>query len=123
MRRRELLEAMAVALVAAPSACAKNEAKRMSESNRARKLPVLFVAHGAPILMDDPGWVGELAALGTAVGKPKAVLMLSAHWEQRPITLGATRTVPLYYDFYGFPERYYEVTYPAPGAPDLAAEV
>jgi 4,5-DOPA dioxygenase extradiol len=49
--------------------------------------------------------------------------MISAHWEARPATLGATRTVPLVYDFYGFPDRYYATTYPAPGAPELAARV
>jgi 4,5-DOPA dioxygenase extradiol len=49
--------------------------------------------------------------------------MVSAHWEERPATLGATRTVPLVYDFYGFPQRYYQTSYPAPGAPDLAARV
>jgi 4,5-DOPA dioxygenase extradiol len=49
--------------------------------------------------------------------------MISAHWDKRPATLGATRTVPLYYVFSGFPERYYRVTYPAPGAPALAARV
>jgi len=49
--------------------------------------------------------------------------MVSAHWEEWPMTLGATRTVPLVYDFYGFPERYYQTSYPAPGAPGLAARV
>jgi 4,5-DOPA dioxygenase extradiol len=55
--------------------------------------------------------------------RPRALLVLSAHWEQRPVTLGATRTAPLIYDFYGFPERYYQQQYPAPGAPQLAARV
>ncbi len=49
--------------------------------------------------------------------------MVSAHWEQRPTILGATRTVPLVHDFYGFPERYYRTRYPAPGAPALAGRV
>src|SRR5512145_774857 len=49
--------------------------------------------------------------------------MLSAHWEQRPAALGATRTVPLVHDFYGFPDRYYRTEYPCPGAPALAAQV
>lgn len=49
--------------------------------------------------------------------------MVSAHWEQRPATRGATHTVPLVDDSYGFPERYYRVRYPAPGAPELAARV
>ncbi len=86
-------------------------------------MPVVFAAHGAPILLDDAAWMGELAAWANALPKPKAILMVSAHWEQRPTTLGATETVPLVYDFYGFPERYYQTRYPAPGAPALAARV
>jgi 4,5-DOPA dioxygenase extradiol len=49
--------------------------------------------------------------------------MLSAHWVDAPPTLGATRSVPLVYDFYGFPEHFYQLKYPAPGAPELAARV
>jgi 4,5-DOPA dioxygenase extradiol len=49
--------------------------------------------------------------------------MVSAHWEQRPTTLGATETAPLVYDFYGFPAKYYQTTYACPGAPRLAARV
>lgn len=86
-------------------------------------MPVVFAAHGAPILLDDAGWVAELAAWARAMPKPRAVLMVSAHWEQRPATVGATRPVPLVYDFYGFPEKYYRQQYPAPGAPELAARV
>jgi 4,5-DOPA dioxygenase extradiol len=89
----------------------------------AARMPVIFAAHGAPILLDDAGWMAELAAWATAMPRPKSILMVSAHWEERPVTLGATRTVPLVYDFYGFPPRYYETRYPAPGAPGLAARV
>ena len=88
-----------------------------------RRMPVLFLAHGAPILLDDPAWVAELAAWARALPRPRAILMLSAHWDQRPVTLGATAPVPLVYDFYGFPPKYYQVTYPAPGAPELATRV
>ncbi len=86
-------------------------------------MPVIFAAHGAPTLLDDDGWMQELAAWAQAMPRPEAILMVSAHWERWPLTLGATRTVPLTYDFYGFPERYYRTEYPAPGAPDLAARV
>jgi 4,5-DOPA dioxygenase extradiol len=95
----------------------------MSQPKSAEKMPVLFLAHGAPVLTDDANWVADLAGLAAALPKPAAVLMLSAHWERRPATLGATHTVPLYYDFYGFPERFYQVSYPAPGAPNLALRV
>src|SRR3954470_4306853 len=87
------------------------------------RTPTIFVAHGAPPLLDDAGWMAELNAWAHALPAPKAVLMLSAHWEERPITLGATTTVPLVYDFYGFPAKYYEVRYAAPGAPELARRV
>jgi len=132
MRRRTLLELLATAGLGGGAGCARIEKKQMPEAAatnataepaRGAVMPVLFLAHGAPILMDDPDWVGELAALAGELPRPTAILMLSAHWEKRPATFGATRPVPLYYDFYGFPERYYQVTYPAPGAPALASRV
>ncbi|MFD4352606.1 dioxygenase [Nocardia sp. NPDC058518] len=86
-------------------------------------MPVLYLSHGAPPLADDPIWPGQLAAWSAQLPEPTAVLMISAHWEDAPITLGATTTVPLVYDFGGFPQHYYEVTYPAPGAPELAEKV
>jgi 4,5-DOPA dioxygenase extradiol len=92
-------------------------------SPRTERMPAIFIAHGAPPLLDDKGWMDELARWGKALPRPKAILMISAHWIQDPITLGATRSVPLVYDFYGFPQRYYEVTYPSPGAPALAQRV
>jgi 4,5-DOPA dioxygenase extradiol len=55
--------------------------------------------------------------------KPPAILVVSAHWEERPVTIGATTTVPLVYDFYGFPEKYYQQRYASPGAPALAARI
>jgi 4,5-DOPA dioxygenase extradiol len=86
-------------------------------------MPAIFAAHGAPILLDDELWVGELAAWSGVLPRPKSVLMVSAHWEEFPATLGATRPVPLVYDFSGFPEKYYRMRYPCPGAPALAARV
>jgi len=86
-------------------------------------MPVIFAAHGAPVLLDDTPWMGELAAWARAMPKPKSVLMVSAHWEEPAATIGATKTVPLIYDFGGFPERYYQTKYPAPGAPELATRI
>lgn len=86
--------------------------------------PVLFLSHGAPPLADNPTWTRELRAWGRRLGRPKNVLMVSAHWENAPVTVGSTAPhTPLVYDFYGFPRSYYEVTYDAPPAPDLARAV
>jgi 4,5-DOPA dioxygenase extradiol len=89
----------------------------------AARMPALYLSHGAPPLADHPTWPAELAAWSRDLPRPKAILMISAHWEEAPLALGATTTVPLVYDFWGFPERYYQVTYAAPGAPELAAKV
>jgi 4,5-DOPA dioxygenase extradiol len=122
MNRREVLEMLAaVPLLAAIPSCARPSEHPMTPSTP--RMPVIFLAHGAPPLLDDPVWVQQLADWAKALPRPTAVLMVSAHWEARPTTLGATKTVPLYYDFYGFPQRYYEVKYPAPGAPALAERV
>lgn len=86
-------------------------------------MPALYLSHGAPPLVDDRRWTAELRALAAGLPRPKAILVASAHWESAPLMLGATETTPLVYDFYGFPQRYYEVRYPAPGAPDLADAV
>jgi len=87
------------------------------------RMPSVFLSHGAPPLADDETWTHELAAWSDDLPRPEAVLVVSAHWESAPLTVSATETVPLFYDFFGFPHRYYEVTYPAPGAPDLATSV
>lgn len=87
------------------------------------RMPVLYLSHGAPPLADDERWMRELAGWAGELPRPRAVLMVSAHWEAAPLTIGATSTVPLTYDFWGFPQRYYDVQYAAPGAPDLAASV
>ncbi|WP_449486498.1 dioxygenase family protein [Streptomyces avidinii] len=86
-------------------------------------MPALYLSHGAPPLADDPLWPAELAAWSADLPRPRAILMVSAHWEEAPLALGATEPVPLVHDFWGFPEHYYRVRYDAPGAPELAAAV
>ncbi len=117
-RRDGLKAALAAPLVAgAPH-------KGNKERSVTTRLPTLFLAHGAPPLLDMPDWVAQLKAWGEALPAPKAILVLSAHWVERPVTIGAiTDAAPLTYDFYGFPERYYRQKYPSPGAPALAKRV
>jgi 4,5-DOPA dioxygenase extradiol len=87
-------------------------------------LPALFVSHGAPPLVDDTTWVSELARWAGDLPTPEAILVVSAHWEAAPLTIGSTMAeTPLTYDFWGFPQHYYDVTYDAPGAPELATRV
>ncbi len=104
--------------------CARAASKRLTMTETTpQAMPAIFLAHGSPFLLDDGKWVGELAAWARALPRPRAILMLSAHWVDRPITIGATRRVPLVYDFYGFPAKYYQITYDAPPAPELATRL
>lgn len=101
----------------------RQEVGETSASWSGQRMPALFIGHGAPTLVDDATWVGELRDLVGQLPRPRAVLVVSAHWEAAPMMVGATRTVPLVHDFGGFPARYAQVTYPAPGAPALADAV
>ncbi len=87
-------------------------------------MPSLFVSHGAPTLALNPGKTGvALADLGQRLPRPKAILVLSAHWDSaRPLVSAATLPETIH-DFGGFPRALYQMTYPAPGAPDLAKRV
>jgi 4,5-DOPA dioxygenase extradiol len=87
-------------------------------------MPAIFLSHGAPPLFDDPVWIDELFRWSQALPTPTAVLIVSAHWEAAPIRLSAAgAAVPLVYDFGGFAQRYFSMTYPTPDASELAARV
>ena len=87
-------------------------------------MPALYIGHGAPPLLDDPVWSAELSALAAGLPRPKAILVVSAHWEAAPVSISAPGAgTPLVYDFWGFPQRYYEMTYSTPDASGLAQQV
>ncbi len=84
-------------------------------------LPALYLGHGAPPLLDDDLWMQQLADWARTMPKPTAILIVSAHWENAPLAIGATAAnTPLVYDFGGFDERFYRLTYPTPDSSELA---
>ena len=85
-------------------------------------MPALYIGHGAPPLLDDPVWSGQLAAWAQDLPRPTAILIVSAHWESAPVMLSADRA-PLVYDFGGFDAKYYRMTYETPTATALAQRV
>ena len=93
-------------------------------STSTERMPALYIGHGAPPLLDDPVWAGQLRDLSAAIARPKAILVVSAHWEAAPLMLGTTDgSAPLIYDFGGFDPKYYNLQYRTPGSADLAAAV
>lgn len=87
-----------------------------------KPLPTLFLSHGSPMHAVAPGTVGDAwAALGKRIRRPAAILVCSAHWETSlPMVTGNPKPETVH-DFGGFPRTLYEITYPAPGAPAVAA--
>ncbi|HEX5987661.1 MAG TPA: class III extradiol ring-cleavage dioxygenase [Nocardioides sp.] len=93
-------------------------------SSTAERMPALYIGHGAPPLLDDPVWGGQLKAWAADLPRPKAILIVSAHWESAPVSLSATAPgTPLVYDFGGFAPKYYNMRYETPDASDLAKRV
>jgi 4,5-DOPA dioxygenase extradiol len=85
-------------------------------------LPTLFISHGSPTFAIDPGQAGPaLTALGQTLPRPKAILVVSPHWTTREPRVATTPKPQTIHDFGGFPPALYQLQYPAPGAPDVAA--
>ena len=87
-------------------------------------MSILFISHGAPTLALEPGLTGELLqSLSHSLPRPRAILVVSAHWDLRsPRVSGASQPETIH-DFGGFPPAMYQIQYPAPGAPELAQQV
>jgi aromatic ring-opening dioxygenase catalytic subunit (LigB family) len=89
---------------------------------------VVYLSHGGgplPILGDasHQAMVDFMLGLPSQLRRPEAILVISAHWEESAATLLGAHNPPMFYDYYGFPEEAYDITYPAPGSPELADRI
>lgn len=87
-------------------------------------LPSVYLSHGGgPLPLQDPAWLEPLHAWARALPKPRAILVVSAHWESAPLAISADRPAELVYDFGGFDPLYYTLRYDTPDPGDLARQV
>lgn len=100
----------------------------MEHGGTDRLAQIVYLSHGGgplPIL-GDPSHKGMndfMQLLPSQLRRPDTVLVISAHWEENEATLQGALNPPMLYDYYGFPEEAYEITYPAPGNPELASRI
>ena len=86
--------------------------------------PSLFISHGSPMLALEPGESGPaLARLAAEMPRPRAIVMVSAHWESQELLVNANPQPETWHDFGGFPAALFAVQYPAVGLPELSTEV
>jgi 4,5-DOPA dioxygenase extradiol len=100
----------------------------MDQTHTKDKAQIVYFSHGGgplPILGDPShkAMVDFMTKLPSQLTKPDVILVISAHWEESAATLLGSQNPALFYDYYGFPEKAYEITYPAPGSPELADRI
>lgn len=126
MNRKEFIKLIGMTTVAGSGILSTSAlAQELQALKEEEKLmPSLFIGHGHPKnAVERTKYTDTLNKVGENITTPKAIIVLSAHWLTKGTFVNGAAQPKMIYDYYGFPEEYYKVQYPAPGNPELAREV
>lgn len=123
MERKQFLKSLAMLPLTGAAMNLNELSKLASMAGKTPTMPLLFLGHGSPMnAIEENEFTKGFRAISQKIEKPRAILCISAHWETRGTQITAMSQPPTIHDFGGFPRELYEVQYPAPGDPQLAAE-
>jgi|TARA_R110001592_G_scaffold330218_1_gene612360 4,5-DOPA dioxygenase extradiol len=125
MNRKQFIKVAGITAFSIPMISALNKLENITgKFSNSQRMPVLFLGHGSPMNgIEDNEFVREFKKQGKQLGKPNAIIVVSAHWETKGTFVTAMENPKTIHDFGGFPKELYQVQYPAPGHPKLAKEI
>ncbi|HLP32766.1 MAG TPA: 4,5-DOPA dioxygenase extradiol [Bacteroidia bacterium] len=123
MKRDEFIKTALTGIIGTAMMDLNSFASAIDDGKKAQRMPALFIGHGSPMnALAQNAFTQSLTKTGNELPLPKAILVVSAHWQTNGTFVADTTKPKTIHDFGGFPRALFEVEYPAPGAPEFAKQ-